>query len=166
MQPGDCSTATTPNGSACVKSIGRRLFQFRDHDGNVRQVTARDVNRFLREIAGVEISLKDFRTLFAFVSVLEALAPAEPTTSQRARRRQVLDAIRAAADALGNTPAICGKSCVHETVVTAFEQGTLEQFADMLRRARSTGRREKADTSSGERRGRSPAGAGMNGTRA
>src|SRR5262249_28668514 len=113
---------------------------------NVRQVTARNVNRFLREIADVEISLKDFRTLFAFVSVLEALAPAEPATSQRARRRQVLDAIRAAADALGNTPAICGKSCVHETVVTAFEQGTLEQFADMLRRARSTGRREKALT--------------------
>jgi hypothetical protein len=95
MQPGDCSTATTPNGSACVKGTGRRLFQFRDHDGNVRQVTARDVNRFLREIAGVEISLKDFRTLFAFVSVLEALAPAEPATSQRARRRQALDAIRA-----------------------------------------------------------------------
>jgi DNA topoisomerase-1 len=122
---------------------GRRLFQFRGDDGTVRPVSTQDVNRFLREIAGVEISLKDFRTLLASVSVLETLARAKPATSQRARRRQVLDAIRAAADALGNTPAICRKSYVHETVVTAFEQGALEQFADMLRRARSRSRGEK-----------------------
>jgi hypothetical protein len=31
----------------------------------VRIVTASDVNAFLREIAGVKISLKDFRTLCA-----------------------------------------------------------------------------------------------------
>ena len=59
--------------------------------------------------AGVEISLNDFRTLLASVAVLDALACAAPATSKRARRRQVLDAIRQAADDLGNTPAICAK---------------------------------------------------------
>jgi DNA topoisomerase I len=44
---------------------------------------------------------------------------------------------------LGNTPAICGKSYVHELVVNAFEEGTLEQFVDMLRGARSSRRSEK-----------------------
>ena len=98
-----------------LKLPGRRLFQYRGADGALRQVNARDVNCFLREIAGAEISLKDFRTLLASVAVLDALARTAPATSKRARRRQVLDAIREAADDLGNTPAICAKSYVHET---------------------------------------------------
>ena len=50
------------------KLPGRRLFQYRTDDGALRQVNAQDVNCFLRDIAGVEVSLKDFRTLLASVS--------------------------------------------------------------------------------------------------
>jgi DNA topoisomerase I len=102
------------------------------------------VDRSLREIASVEISLKDFRTLLASVSVLDALARAEPATSKPARRRQVLDAIAEAAGDLGNTPAICRESHVHETVVNAFEAGVLEQFAETLRGSHSTSRSERS----------------------
>ena len=122
---------------------GRRLFQYRDTDGLVHAANAREVNQFLRELAGVEISLKDFRTLLASVLVLDALARAEPATSKRARRRQILDAICEAATELGNTPAICRKSYVHETVVSAFENGALERFAETLRASRSTAKRAK-----------------------
>jgi DNA topoisomerase I len=122
---------------------GRRLFQYRNTDGLLQAANAREVNRFLRELAGVEISLKDFRTLLASVSVLNTLALAEPATSKRARRRQILDAICEAAAELGNTPAICRKSYVHETVVSAFENGALERFAETLRASRSTAKRAK-----------------------
>lgn len=125
------------------KLPGRRLFQYRNGDDAVRMVSAQDVNVFLREIADARISLKDFRTLLASVSVLQALTQETPATSKRARRRQVLEAIRTAADELANTPTICGKSYVHEAVVNAFEEGTLEQFADTLRNCRSAARREK-----------------------
>lgn len=122
---------------------GRRLFQYRNADGAVHAANAHEVNQFLRELAEVEISLKDFRTLLASVSVLDALARAEPATSKRARRRQILDAICEAAGELGNTPAICRKSYVHETVVNAFENGVLERFAETLRASRSTAKRAK-----------------------
>jgi DNA topoisomerase-1 len=122
---------------------GRRLFQYRNAGGAVQAVNAREVNQFLRELAGVNISLKDFRTLLASVSVLDALARAEPATTKRARRRQILDAICEAAGELGNTPAICRKSYVHETVVNAFEDGVLERFAETLRASRSTAKRAK-----------------------
>jgi DNA topoisomerase-1 len=125
------------------KLPGRRLFQYRCENGALHPASAHDVNCFLREIAGAEISLKDFRTLLASVAVLDALARTAPATNKRARRRQVLDAIRQAADDLGNTPAICAKSYVHETVVNAFEDGVLEQFAETLRSSRSNGRSEK-----------------------
>ena len=120
---------------------GRRLFQHRADTGDVRQVTANDVNGFLRELAGVHISLKDFRTLLASASVLETLARIEPAPSERRRRKQVLDAVRTAADTLANTPAICRKSYVHGTVVAAFEDGVLERFSQTLKDCRSGSRR-------------------------
>ena len=126
-----------------LKLPGRRLFQYQTEDGAIRPANAQEVNCFLRDISGVQITLKDFRTLLASVSVLDALAQAEPAGSQRARRRQVLDAICHAAAELGNTPAICRKSYVHETVVNAFEDGALERFAEMLRASRSSAQREK-----------------------
>ncbi len=120
---------------------GRRLFQYRAESGDVRHVTAREVNVFLREVAGVRISLKDFRTLVASASALEALARTEPAAGERERRRQVLAAVRAVADDLANTPAICRRSYVHGSVVAAFEDGALERFAETLKACRSATRR-------------------------
>jgi DNA topoisomerase I len=108
---------------------GRRLFQYRDEAGAVQPVRSPQVNRFLREIAGVKISLKDFRTLSA--------------KTARARRSQILAAVRSSAEELTNTPTICRKSYVHEAVVTAFEEGTLERFAATLRGCRSQAKREQ-----------------------
>jgi DNA topoisomerase-1 len=119
---------------------GRRLFQYRNGDGVVRPVRARDANAFLREIAGVNISLKDFRTLIASASILEMLARAKPAQSDRQRRKQVLEAIRAAADDLHNTPAICRRSYAHGAVIAAFEDGVLERFSAALASARSPAR--------------------------
>jgi DNA topoisomerase-1 len=125
------------------KLPGRRLFQYRDADGTIRKVRARDVNVFLRALAGVQISLKDFRTLCASAAVLDTLARTLPAESARQRRKQVLEAIRSAAEELHNTPAICRKSYVHETVVSAFENGVLERFSATLRSCRSPARKEQ-----------------------
>jgi DNA topoisomerase-1 len=125
------------------KLPGRRLFQYRTEEGNIRFVTAQEVNAFLREMAGVQISLKDFRTLMASVQVLDALAREKPATSKRGRRQQVLEAIRCAATELANTPAICAKSYVHASVITAFEDGELEKFAEIMRGSRSRANKEK-----------------------
>jgi DNA topoisomerase-1 len=121
---------------------GKRMFQYRGDDG-VRFVTANDVNAFLREIAGVKISLKDFRTLCASGAALEALAHISPATSERGRRRQVKEAVTAVSEELANTPTICRKSYVHQTVVAAFENGRLEKFSATLKGRRSPARREQ-----------------------
>ncbi len=136
---------TAPRLARVIVSLqqlpGRRLFQYRTEDGDLRHVTAREVNDFLREIAGMRISLKDFRTLLASASVFETLARAEPGASERKRRKQVLEAVRIAATDLANTPAICRKSYVHRAVVAAFEDGVLERFSEALRHCRSATRR-------------------------
>ncbi len=122
---------------------GKRMFQFKDAAGNIRAVSTTQVNAFLREIAGIKISLKDFRTLMASAVVLESLSRISPAASAHGRKRQVLAAVRAAADELSNTPAICRKSYVHDTIVTAFEDGILERFAATMKGYRSQSKREQ-----------------------
>jgi DNA topoisomerase-1 len=140
----ECDAARLARAVEILRRLpGRRLFQYRNGGGEIRAVTAMEVNHFLREIAGVQISLKDFRTLIASAAVMESLSRVSPAASARGRRRQVLEAVRAAADDLANTPTICRKSYVHDTVVTAFEEGLLERFAATLKGCRSASRREQ-----------------------
>jgi DNA topoisomerase-1 len=117
---------------------GKRLFQYRNGDGQWRNVRRRDVNEFLYATAGVRISLKDFRTLLASTAVLETLAHIPPARSERQRRKQILTAVRAAADDLANTPAVCRRSYVHDTIFTAFENGALKRFSAKLKQCRSS----------------------------
>ena len=140
----ECNAAKLVRAVGILRTVpGKRMFQYRDAYGIVRAVSTTSVNAFLREIAGIKISLKDFRTLMASAVVVESLSRVTPATSQRGRKRQVLEAIRAAADKLSNTPAICRKSYVHDTIVTAFEDGILERFATTMKGPRSQKKREQ-----------------------
>jgi DNA topoisomerase-1 len=142
-----CKEVRSPRLAAAFEVLrrlpGKRLFQYRGEDGEVRAIRRQDINAFLRDVAGVHISLKDFRTLCASAMVLDALARITPGTSERQRRRQVRQAVQQAAESLANTPAICRKSYVHGTVVAAFEEGVLEGFASSLKACRSASRREQ-----------------------
>ncbi|HWD50284.1 MAG TPA: hypothetical protein VG309_10160 [Rhizomicrobium sp.] len=126
---------------AMRKLPGKRLFQYKSESG-VHPVHAQDVNVFLREIAEVAITLKDFRTLCASAAVLEELSQTTPAESKTGRKKQLLEAVRHAADELANTPTVCRKSYVHEAVVEAFENGVLEEYADALKNTRSPAKRE------------------------
>ncbi len=140
----ECNAAKLVRAIGILRTVpGKRMFQYRDANGVVRGVSTTTVNTFLREIAGIKISLKDFRTLMASAVVVESLSRITPAASERGRKRQVLEAIRAAADQLSNTPAICRKSYVHDTIVTAFEDGILERFAATMKGQRSQSKREQ-----------------------
>lgn len=140
----ECGACRLVHAVEVLKSLkGPRLFQYLDDRGDVHRVSTSQVNTFLRDIAGIRISLKDFRTLMASAAVLESLARLTPGDSARARKKQVLDAVREAAEELSNTPAICRKSYVHDTIVTAFEDGILERFSSTLKGCRSQAKREQ-----------------------
>jgi DNA topoisomerase-1 len=140
----ECDAAKLVRAIGTLRGIpGKRMFQYKDEAGNTRVVNTTQVNAFLREIAGIKISLKDFRTLMASAVVLESLSRISPAKSATGRRKQVLEAVRAAADELSNTPAICRKSYVHDTIVTAFEDGILERFAATMTGYRSQSKREQ-----------------------
>ena len=98
----------------CRELPGQELFQYVDDAGEARTIDSGDVNEYLRAIAGLDITTKDFRTWIGSVCVARELAGCE-----RCSAAEVNEAIRRAAQVLGNTPAICRKSYVHPRVADA-----------------------------------------------
>ncbi|MGZ5113792.1 MAG: DNA topoisomerase IB [Usitatibacter sp.] len=100
----------------CRDLPGQELFQYQDETGEVQSIGSSDVNDYLKEIAGCEISTKDFRTWAGSVSVASTLRGRQ-RREQRIGITHVAAAVRAASQQLGNTPAICRKSYVHPRVL-------------------------------------------------
>jgi DNA topoisomerase-1 len=99
---------------------GQRLFQYVDEDGAVCPVTSTDVNAYLREISGAEISAKDFRTWAGTVLCAGELASREKPETQGMAKAQVKTAIANVAARLGNTPTICRKCYVHPALIETY----------------------------------------------
>lgn len=105
---------------------GKRLLVYRDESGKIRPIQTGAINDYLRELAGVDISAKDFRTFHASVMAAEALARMESGGSMSARRRQMAQVAREVAEQLRNTPAICRKSYIAPCLFKLFDQGKLQ----------------------------------------
>jgi DNA topoisomerase I len=115
---------------------GARLFRFRDASG-WHDLTARDVNEYLRERLGVAYSAKDFRTWGGTLRAATVLGELGDAPSRTARQRNVALAMRLVAAELGNTPAICRKSYVHPIVVARYlDDG---ETIDLTQRSRGRG---------------------------
>ena len=86
---------------------------------------ASDINEHIRELFGLDVTAKDFRTWHATVHVAtvlghEALA-AKPAASKTARKKVVREAIVGASELLGNTPTVCRSSYVNPRVIDLYE---------------------------------------------
>src|SRR5665213_2845223 len=84
-----------------------------DESGAAQKVGSSDVNEYLREISGRELSTKDFRTWAGSVYVASDLMQREMPV----RLTDMAAAVSEAAHLLGNTPAVCRKSYVHPRVL-------------------------------------------------
>ncbi|MEV4946725.1 DNA topoisomerase IB [Streptomyces sp. NPDC053755] len=103
---------------------GEQLFAYWGH-GAWHDVHADELNAYLRERSGSDITAKDFRTWHATVLAAVALAVSEEVAgeSPTARTRAVNRAVREVSGYLGNTPAVCRGSYIDPTVVERYEDG-------------------------------------------
>jgi DNA topoisomerase IB len=117
-----------------ARSAQERLFAYRD--GRLwRELRSDDINEYLREAAGCDITAKDFRTWHATViaaAMLANHAAAEPAGSATRRKRAVAQVMREVAEELGNTPAVARASYVDPRVVDRFHDGTAIPVAGPL----------------------------------
>src|SRR4051794_25645813 len=116
---------------ACQELPGQELLQYIDDEGEAQDVTSSDVNAYLKEITGKEITAKDFRTWAGTVLAAMALREMENFDSAAQAKRNVRSAIEKVSARLGNTPTICRKCYVHPEVLSFYMDG------DLLRKIRS-----------------------------
>jgi DNA topoisomerase-1 len=86
------------------------------------------VNLYLREITGADITAKDFRTWHGTVHAAEHLHACGPSTSEKDVKHNLVLAIKAVAEQLGNRPATCRKYYVHPMVLDLYSRGTLTEL--------------------------------------
>jgi len=104
---------------------GQDLFKYIDDDGDEHTVGSGDVNDYLREITGEDITAKDFRTWAATNLAALALRDFEASDSATKAKKNVLRAIESVAKLLGNTPSICRKCYIHPAIFEGYLDGTL-----------------------------------------
>jgi DNA topoisomerase-1 len=134
---------------ACQDLPGQDLFQYIDDDGEQLSITSADVNAYLKEITGREITAKDFRTWAGTVLAALALSEFEEFDNQAKAKKNIREAIEKVASRLGNTPSICRKCYVHPEVFACYLDGGLlldikQQIETQLREDLSSLKPEEA----------------------
>jgi DNA topoisomerase IB len=97
------------------------LLAYRDPDRGWVDVTAEDINGYLKEHLGEGFSAKDFRTWVGTVLTAVVLADREAPDTETGRRRQVRQAVNEVAEHLGNTPAVARSAYIDPRVVDRYE---------------------------------------------
>ena len=113
----------------CQDLPGYELFKYIDEAGKRQTISSDDVNAYLREITGRDITAKDFRTWAGTMLAAKELFALGPAKSQREAERNMIRAIDAVAKRLGNTRAVCRKYYVHPGLVRAYLQGLTAPLA-------------------------------------
>lgn len=109
----------------CQELPGHELFQYLDDDGAQQTVESTDINAYLRRVTGQEFTAKDFRTWAGTVVAASTLRELGGYASETQAKRNVVEAVKAASDKLGNTPTICRKCYVHPAVIDTYMNGAL-----------------------------------------
>jgi DNA topoisomerase-1 len=109
----------------CRDLPGYELFQYRDEGGTQHTIDSADVNEYLREISGEEITAKDFRTWAGTNLAALALQEFELFDSDAKKKNAIVRAVEKVAKHLGNTPAICRRCYIHPAVFDGYLDGTL-----------------------------------------
>jgi DNA topoisomerase-1 len=101
------------------------------HRGGWHDVHGQEINLYLKELTGLDVSAKDFRTWNATVLAAVGLAVSPvPRRSASSRKRAVARVVKEVSEYLGNTPAVCRASYIDPRVIERYQRG--DTIADAL----------------------------------
>ena len=107
----------------CRDLPGYELFQYYDENGERQTVGSEEVNAYLKEVTGQDLTSKDFRTWAGTVLAAQLLREFEAFSSTAQAKRNIVAAVEQVAMRLGNTKAVCRKCYIHPAVIDAYVQG-------------------------------------------
>ncbi len=112
---------------------GERLFRYRLPSGEVRDVTAPEVNAYLKQILHERYTSKDIRTWGGTVRAATVLADIGAARTKREAEKNIVLTCKLVSSELGNTPAICRSAYIHPAVLEGYLRG--ETIEPVMRQA-------------------------------
>ena len=107
----------------CQELPGWELFKYIDDEGRKQSVEAADINEYLRQITGREVTAKDFRTWAGTMLAAESLRAMGPAATKKQAEKNVVAAVDRTKEKLGNTRAVCRKYYIHPVLLEAYLAG-------------------------------------------
>lgn len=114
--------------SQCRDIPGKELFQYYDENGIRHAIDSGMVNAYLKDISGMYITSKHFRTWAGSLAAIKAfinLGYAEHTSGIK---RKINEALDITAKQLGNTRNVCRKYYVHPMVIEYYSNKYIEDL--------------------------------------
>jgi len=109
----------------CQELRGEELFKYLDDEGKRQTVQAEDVNAYLQDVTGRDITAKDFRTWAGTMLAAEELRKTGPAETKREAERNIVAAVDLTAKRLGNTRSVCRKYYIHPALLEAYLEGSV-----------------------------------------
>jgi DNA topoisomerase-1 len=107
----------------CQELPGWELFKYIDDDGRKQSVEASDINAYLRDITGREVTAKDFRTWAGTMLAAEALREMGAAPTKKQAEKNVVAAVDRTKAKLGNTRSVCRKYYIHPVLIESYLAG-------------------------------------------
>ena len=112
----------------CVALPGYEIFKYYDESGELRDVKSRDLNAYVKEVIGDEFTAKDFRTWAGTLIAAVKLAGLGVTEDAKQGEKNVLAAVDAVAERLGNTRDIARASYISPRVIDHYIEGSVVSY--------------------------------------
>jgi DNA topoisomerase-1 len=112
----------------CASLPGYEVFKYVDAGGAVRDVKARDLNSYVKRVMGEEFTPKDFRTWAGTLVAAVKLAELGPVMEEKRANQNVLEAVDAVAERLGNTRDIARASYISPRVIDHYMEGSVVAY--------------------------------------
>ncbi len=109
----------------CIELPGYQLFQCIDDSGKRHVIDSEDVNEYLQEITGEDVSAKDFRTWGGTLLSATTLHNLGEFKDSLALKQNLTACVKAVSSHLRNTPSVCRKYYIHPTVIKSYEDNRL-----------------------------------------
>src|ERR671928_494567 len=116
----------------CVALPGYEIFKYYDESGELRDVKSRDLNAYIKEVIGEEFTAKDFRTWAGTLIAAIKLAELGATEDAKQAQKNVLAAVDAVAERLGNTRDIARASYINPRVIDHYMEGSVVAYHGKL----------------------------------
>jgi DNA topoisomerase-1 len=120
----------------CKEIPGQDLFQYFDDDKNIQSIDSYDVNEYLKEITGEEITAKDFRTWGGTMLAAQIFNKHGLVNEESVLKQNIVNTVKEVSSFLRNRPATCKKYYIHPTIIEAYIKGHIISTLDGVKKTK------------------------------